>query len=103
MLTKHSAISLKEALEHVLRELDDVDGPGLRGLDAGHLRLLPTPQLGAIEQVALGTAVQERLKYSGVKSLLIIQNNERKKSIEFGTVVGLVTKSHNISRRYSSL
>ena len=67
MLTKHSAISLKEALEHVLRELDDVDRPSLRRLDAGHLRLLPAPQLGAVEQVALGAAVQERLKYLDVK------------------------------------
>ena len=57
MLTKHSAISLKEALEHVLRELDDVDRSGLWRLDAGHLRLLPAPQLGAVEQVALGTPV----------------------------------------------
>ena len=62
-----ASICREEAGEHVLRELDDVDGPGLRGLDAGHLRLLPAPQLGAIEQVALGTAVQERLKYSDVK------------------------------------
>ena len=59
--------SRKEAVEHVLRELDDIDVPGLRRLDAGHLRLLPAPQLRAIEQVALGTAVQERLKYSQVK------------------------------------
>ena len=69
MLTKHSAISLKEALEHVLRELDDVDRPGLRRLDAGHLRLLPAPQLGAVKQVALGAAVQERLKYLDVKNM----------------------------------
>ena len=62
MLTKHSAPSLKEAVEHVLRELDDIDRPGLRRLDAGHLRLLPAPQLGAVEQVALGTPVQERLQ-----------------------------------------
>lgn len=62
MLTKHSAPSLKEAVEHVLRELDDIDRPGLRRLDAGHLRLLPASQLGAVEQVALGTPVKQRLQ-----------------------------------------
>ena len=71
MLTKHSAISLKEALEHVLRELDDVDRPGLRRLDAGHLRLLPASQLGTVKQVALGAAVQERLKYLDVKKCFL--------------------------------
>ena len=52
----------EERLQHVLGELDDVDVPGLRGVQAGHVVLLLAPQLGVVEEVTVGTAIQETLE-----------------------------------------
>ena len=52
----------EERLQHVLGELDDVDVPGLRGVQTGDVFLLLTSQLGVVEEVTVGTAIQETLE-----------------------------------------
>ena len=52
----------EERLQHVLGELDDVDVPGLRGLQAGHVFFLLTSELCVVEEVTVGTAIEETLE-----------------------------------------
>ena len=51
----------KEGVEHALGQLDDVDVPGLHGLNTGDVILLLASQGGAVEQVALGASIQQGL------------------------------------------
>ena len=48
---------VEERLQHVLGQLDDVDVPGLRGVQTGHVIFLLTSQLGVVEEVTIGTAI----------------------------------------------
>ena len=53
---------VEERLQHVLSELDDVDVPGLRGVQAGNVILLLTSQLRVVEEVTVGAAIEETLE-----------------------------------------
>ena len=52
----------EERVQHVLCQLDDVDVPGLRGVQTGHVFFLLTSQLGVVEEVTGGTAIEETLE-----------------------------------------
>ena len=52
----------EEGLQHVLCQLDDVDVPGLRSVQAGHVFFLLTSQLGVVEEVTVGTPIEEALE-----------------------------------------
>ena len=53
---------VEERLQHVLSELDDVDVPGLRGVQAGDVIFLLTSQLRVVEEVTVGAAIEETLE-----------------------------------------